>query len=114
MKQRLSLMVLMAVLLALAACSPSTVAPAELPAPAISTAENTPVPTTAPVAGSTEAVVSVSPTEAAASEPTAAPPAADPSLGPPPNRGAALEATDPSTFTLASGQPQFVEFFAFW
>jgi hypothetical protein len=26
----------------------------------------------------------------------------------------ALEATDPSTVVLASGQPQLVEFFAFW
>ena len=26
----------------------------------------------------------------------------------------ALEATDPSTVSLAAGQPQLVEFFAFW
>lgn len=31
-----------------------------------------------------------------------------------PNRGSGLEATDPSTVALASGDVQLLEFFAFW
>jgi hypothetical protein len=35
-------------------------------------------------------------------------------IAPPPEPKAGLEATDPSTVTLASGSPQLVEFFAYW
>jgi hypothetical protein len=37
-----------------------------------------------------------------------------PDLDPPPPVKVSLEATDPSTVNLASGELQFVEFFAFW
>ena len=32
----------------------------------------------------------------------------------PTSRGSQLEATDPATVNIASGQPQLIEFFAFW
>lgn len=72
----------------LAACAPASVA-TEAPAPATPETE-------APVATTEEAP--------AATEPAAA-------VTP---RGDALEATDPATVQLASGQVQLVEFFAFW
>jgi hypothetical protein len=43
-------------------------------------------------------------TEAPAEEPMAAPT----------SRGSQLVATDPSTVNLTSGEPQLIEFFAFW
>ena len=32
----------------------------------------------------------------------------------PTSRGSELQATDPATINLASGEPQLIEFFAFW
>ncbi len=32
----------------------------------------------------------------------------------PTSRGSELQATDPATVNLASGEPQLIEFFAFW
>lgn len=54
-------------------------------------------------------------------EPTAAPtekpspvPALPPTAGPTPTVRPGMEATDPTTVVLASGEPTLVEFFAFW
>ena len=34
--------------------------------------------------------------------------------GPTPTLRVVMQATDPTTFEIASGQPQLVDFFAFW
>ena len=59
--------------------------------------------------------------DAALMEATAAPaeepspvPALPPTAGPTPTVRPGMEATDPTTVVLASGEPTFVEFFAFW
>ncbi|HEX9681020.1 MAG TPA: hypothetical protein VGA32_06170 [Anaerolineales bacterium] len=46
-------------------------------------------------------------------EPSPAP-ALPPTAGPTPTVRPGMEATDPTTVVLASGDPTFVEFFAFW
>ena len=89
-------LVLLAVLLA--ACAPAaTEAPAQSVAPVVVIEPSaTPLPSTS--ASATEA-------PQIAETPTALPIAT--------SRGPNLEATDPSTVSLASGQVQFVEFFRF-
>ncbi len=66
----------------------------------------------------------VQPTQAEADAPTAAPIAATEApaeaeataevMAQPTSRGNQLVATDPTTVNLNSGQPQLIEFFAFW
>ncbi len=91
--------VFLLVMLVLAACSSS--APVAPPAEAVG--EATPV--TDPA--SSQPVGEASPTEASA-DPAA--PVQDVKPTPRPD----LHASDPSTVSLASGQLQLVEFFAFW
>ena len=66
---------------------------------------NTEIAASAPDRTSTEATVGLTPAGTSATAP------AGPTLLP---VKSALEATDPSTVQLASGEPQLVEFFAFW
>ncbi len=86
--------------------------------------ENTAAPPTEVVmVAPTEAAV-VEPTEAAVDAPTLAatvaatelPAATEAAAAPTETRvpRLSLEATDPSTVSLAAGKPQLVEFFAFW
>ncbi len=91
----------------LSACTPSAPAPpptepvvAEPAAPAADPAPEVEPPTVVPEAP-----------EAAPVE--TEPPAEEPAVVVTP-RGNDLEATDPSTVNLASGEPQLIEFFAFW
>ena len=86
---------LLAVLL-LSACTPSASAPP--PTPTMMAAE----PATAPV----DEAPAAAPAENEA--PVEAPVAIATS------RGAQLVATDPSSVNLTSGEPQLIEFFAFW
>ena len=69
-----------------------------------------------PPAAATQPPTVVSPTEtSAALEPTIVPSAVGPiALPVATSRGPNLEATDPTTVSLASGGLQFVEFFEFW
>lgn len=93
---------LLAVLL-LSACTPTVSAPTlapdsggvEEPAPAQEEMPAVAAPASTEVPAETEVVVE---------EPQ----------GMPTSRGAQLVATDPSTVNLTSGQPQLIEFFAFW
>jgi len=55
----------------------------------------------------------IDPTAAPTEEPSPAP-ALPPTAGPTPTVRPGMEATDPTTVVLASGEPTFVEFFAFW
>lgn len=91
----LSLLVLL-----FAACAPAAVTEAPVPsaAPAVVIA-----PSATPFVEVATPTLAVAPTEALA--PTALPVAT--------SRGPNLEATDPSTVSLASGNIQFVEFFRF-
>lgn len=94
----------------LAACTPTVSAPAPVPdngamddTAAPPTEESAPVQEEAPTAAP-------APTDAPAeAEPTAEEPVAVAT-----SRGAQLVATDPNTVNLASGEPQLIEFFAFW
>ncbi|MBM3121303.1 MAG: hypothetical protein FJZ97_03845 [Chloroflexi bacterium] len=52
------------------------------------------------------------PPQARTAEPSPLP--AEPAAAPTPTARAGLEATDPTSVTLASGKPALVEFFAFW
>lgn len=82
--------------------APAQTVPPELPAPLES--EPTVLPSPAPAEGQPrEAVIEVPPTE---------PPAEVPQVVAT-SRGPGLEATDPSTVSLASGDLQLVEFFRF-
>ena len=70
-------------------------------------------PTPAPATGLPSAIPS--PTEESAPAVATQPPAAtEPPLPIATSRGPNLEATDPTTVSLASGGLQFVEFFEFW
>lgn len=51
---------------------------------------------------------------AATEAPAESQPAADEPVAMPTSRGSQLMATDPSTVNLTSGEPQLIEFFAFW
>ena len=98
MKTRLFLTLSLFAVLLVAACTSETpVAPVQPDAPVIVEASAT------PLVDVPSATVEVVPTESLA--PTALPIAT--------SRGPDLEATDPSTVSLASGQVQFVEFFRF-
>ncbi len=85
-------------ILTVASCAPTPAAPAVDSAPpaAAPTEASAPQPTVAVPAEATEA-----PTQAAEVQPV------------PTSRGPKLEATDPATVSLASGQLQLVEFFRF-
>jgi hypothetical protein len=91
-KRSIALYMLAAALFALSACT----TPADL----------APAPTATPAADEVES------DSAPAEEPQEQAQAAETPLPRVPRQ--ALEATDPSTVVLASGQPQLVEFFAFW
>lgn len=90
-KEHLSALALLGWLLA-ACASPATPAPAAPP---------TSQPPAQPAA-----------TEVRQTDPQAAAPV--PGAAPTPTLRADFEATDPSTVALAAGQPQLIEFFAFW
>ena len=85
------------------ASAPEASAPPTTGAPTIGV-PNFGVPTSAPAPA--QPTAEVKPTDAARAAPTAAP-----TRKPVKSE---LEATDPATVKLASGRPQFVEFFAFW
>jgi hypothetical protein len=96
---------LLAVLL-LVGCAPAAAPESAQPeAPAQTAAPATVEPPTPSPLPPTETTAPIVPTEAA---PTEAPQVIATSRGP------NLEATDPSTYTRASGELQLVEFFAFW
>lgn len=80
--------------------------PGALPSPA------TTAPTEPPSAAVTYTATPV-PIETAGPSPTLAQPTALP-LPVATSRGAELEATDPTTVSLTTGELQLVEFFAFW
>ncbi len=83
----------------LSACTPATTTPAPAEPAQL------PEPSSAPTAEiSAPAVL----TEEALS------PNAEPIVVIPTSRGNQLEATDPTTVNIASGEPQLIEFFAFW
>ncbi len=94
----------------LAACTPT--APAPPPAPTTAAEPAAPAQDPAPEAAEPPTAVpaveeaDVPPTESEA-------PTEEPAVVVTP-RGNDLEATDPSTVNLASGEPQLIEFFAFW
>ena len=94
----------------LAACTPS----ATPPPPTEAVMDEAPASPTAEVAPPTEAVPPPTEEVAEAVEiPTEEPPAEEP-LPMPTSRGDSLVATNPATVNLASGEPQLIEFFAFW
>jgi len=99
MKTRLLPTLILAAVL-FAACAPATVTvtPAQSVAPVVAI-----VPSATPLVEVAAPTLAAAPTEALA--PTAFPVAT--------SRGPNLEATDPSTVSLASGNIQFVEFFRF-
>ena len=90
------------VVFVLSACTPSISAPPPAPTLMPETAE-----AALPVAENTAVVLA--PTAAPETEPTA-----EVVLALPTSRGSELEATDPATVNIASGEPQLIEFFAFW
>jgi len=90
----------------LSACTPSSSAPPPTP----TLAPQPDAPEQAPVEDPPAAVtIAVAPT--ATEESVKEPP---PVAVVPTSRGNALHATDPGTVHIASGQPQLIEFFAFW
>ena len=102
MKTRLSLratLCLLAVLFAACAPAPVTESPAQSAPPVVG------------IAPSATPVVVVPTFEAATQAPVADVPTALPIAT---SRGPHLEATDPKTVSMASGNLQFVEFFEFW
>jgi hypothetical protein len=99
MRKRLFLTLSLVTVLAVTSC-----APASTPPPAAATRAEVAAPTAAPA---TPTVALALPTLTAAPLPTETPfPAAT-------SRGPNLEATDPTTVSLAAGQLQLVEFFRF-
>lgn len=96
----------------LSACIPNTSAPAPTPdsggEPAAAPVQDDPAPVQEEAPTDAPAPTDV-PTEAAEPEPAAEEPVAVAT-----SRGPQLVATDPSTVNLASGEPQLIEFFAFW
>lgn len=92
--------------LILSACTPTTSAPlpAETVAPQPATQEPAvpePLPSeVSEVVPTTIPVETEPPTEEVVIQPT--------------SRGDELEATDPTTVNIANGEPQLIEFFAFW
>ena len=85
----------------LSACTPPT--PASLPAEVTSVPEPV-VPDVMPSEVSEAAPVELAETE----------PPSEEVLAVATSRGNGLVATDPTTINLSSGQPQLIEFFAFW
>jgi hypothetical protein len=109
MKLRSNLTISLLSVLLLAACAlaiaPNLVEPEASTLLASTENELAVMPTPTPTVIQPQATVTeISPTEA----PTEVPQAVATS------RGSHLEATDPSTYTRASGEIQLVEFFAFW
>lgn len=90
----------------LSACTPSASAPPLTPTIAPQPATPEPAPIEELPAPPTIEIVPTA-TEETVKEP---PPVAIV----PTSRGNALHATDPGTVNIASGQPQLIEFFAFW
>ena len=88
----------------LSACTPTVLPPTPAPASGAE-ADAPPMDDTTPVQEEApEAAPAAATDEAPAEEPMAAPT----------SRGTQLAATDPNTVNLASGEPQLIEFFAFW
>jgi len=112
---------LMGGLLILAACSgpaatdPTQPPPAESPAPLVNPPASTSTEPVAPISAATPTTVVADSAPAELPEPTKpAEPTSEPTEQPPPTPRAELKASNPEGITLASGELQFVEFFAFW
>ncbi len=88
----------------LSACTPKKATPP--PPPPVQLPEPS-EPTSASAEAEMSEFAPVAPTEAIS-------PTAEPILAIPTSRGNKLEATDPTTVNIASGEPQLIEFFAFW
>lgn len=88
------------ILLLVVSCAPQATQPAPAPSTALPSALPSPTVESAPAAATQPPVVNESPTPAPLPVAT--------------SRGPNLEATDPTTVSLASGGLQFVEFFEFW
>ena len=85
----------------LSACTPPTTSAPPAPPTQTPEAQSANLPEAATAVPAAEAVVEAEPpTEEVVVQPT--------------SRGNELEATDPATVNLVSGQPQLFEFFAFW
>ena len=102
MRKPLGLALLAVTLTAACAGPPTQTAAPPTDAPAVAAATDTAAPAVVPATEVTMATV----------EPTAVVEAAAPTQTKVPRLH--LEATDPATVSLAAGQPQLVEFFAFW
>ncbi len=99
MKPRFASTLLLFALFA-ASCAPQATQPASAPATELPTALPSPTVESAPAVATQPPVATEAPTQAALPVAT--------------SRGPNLEATDPTTVSLASGGLQFVEFFEFW
>ena len=100
-RKRFLILGLLAVFM-LSACTPTASAPAP-------TSDSGVEPTAGPVQEEAPAAAPAATEAPAESEPAAVEP-----MGVPTSRGSQLVATDPNTVNLASGEPQLIEFFAFW
>ena len=98
MKTRFAPTLLLLALL-VASCAPQATQPASAPATELPSALPSPTVESAPLPATQPPAATEPPTHAALTVAT--------------SRGPNLEATDPSTVSLASGQYQFVEFFRF-
>jgi len=100
------------VAISLAACTPSVAPPTPTPTDAVVEA---PTSSSAAEESPTEAEPTPVPTEVveATEPPTEQPPTEEPKAVAT-SRGDFLVATDPATVNLASGEPQLIEFFAYW
>ena len=107
-RKRLLTLGLLAVF-ALSACTPAASAPESAPDGGM---EATAVPVDNDPAPAQEGVPEAAPAATEAS--TGSEPAAEEPVAAPTSRGSQLAATDPSTVNLNSGEPQLIEFFAFW
>lgn len=109
MKRKTLLSVGLVAIFMLAACVPKATPPTATPDSGVSEALALPTAAESEAPTALPATEDVAPTEVPAEvEPTAD------TMAVPTSRGAQLVATDPTTVNLASGQPQLLEFFAFW
>lgn len=108
MKARSILTIGLLAVILLVACAPAGTSTPVQPEATVQTAPQDTVPTSPPASLPTEAQPELPPSEAPATE---APAQASQPVAT--SRGPELEATDPSTVSLASGELQLVEFFRF-